>query len=293
MVRLRRSQLYMPGSSQRALDKASQLAADGLILDLEDAVAPDSKLLARRQIAAMLSGAGSGRRRIVIRINALDSEWWRDDAAMAVAAAPGGILVPKVSGRNDLRIIAEVLRASGAPPEMEIWAMIETARAVLQAGEIAAASGDGMPRLAGFVLGPNDLARETGIRMTADSAAAAAIMTQVVVAARAYGIAVLDGPYSDIADAEGFAAACARARDFGFDGKTLIHPCQIRACNAIFTPSAQELARARRIVAAFDLPENAGKGAIQLDGQMVERLHEGMAQQVIAIAEAIAARESA
>ena len=292
MVHLRRSLLYMPGSNQRALDKAHRLAADGLVLDLEDAVAPEAKGLARRQIAAMLSGAGCGNRPVLIRVNGLDSAWWRDDVAMAVAAAPSGILVPKVSGRHDLDMIAEALQAHGAPAGIEVWAMIETARAVLGAEELAAASCDSQTRLAGFVLGPNDLARETGIRMTGDSAAAAAIMTKVVLAARAYGLAVLDGPYSDIADADGFAAACTRARDFGFDGKTLIHPEQIDACNAIFAPSAQEVARARRIVAAFALPENASKGAIGLDGSMVERLHAEMARRVIAIADAIDAHDA-
>lgn len=292
MIRLRRSQLYMPGSNQRALEKARNLAADGLILDLEDSVAPDAKALARQQIAASLKGGGFGDREILIRINGLETEWWRDDMAMAVAAGASGILVPKVSSREDLGIIAAALSAHGAPQHLDVWAMIETARAVLHADELAAAAGDPVTRLAGFVLGPNDLARETGIRMTAHSAAAAAIMTKVVLAARAYGISVLDGPYGDIADGAGFAAACVQARDFGFDGKTLIHPGQVAACNAVFAPSQEELARALKIVAAFDLAENASKGVIRLDGQMVERLHADMARRVIAVCDAIRAKEA-
>jgi citrate lyase subunit beta/citryl-CoA lyase len=289
MTRPRRSHLFMPGSNPRALEKARNLLADGLILDLEDSVAPDAKATARDQIAEAVAAKGFGRREILIRTNGLDTPWWADDVAMAAKASPDGILVPKVSSREDLDNIGRRLAELGAAPSLKVWAMIETARAVLHAEELAAASRDSNTRLAGFVFGPNDISRETRIRMLPGRAAMIPMITHCILATRAHGLEILDGPYSDINNGEGFASECAQGRDLGFDGKTLIHPSQIEACNAIFTPPADDVARARKIIAAFDLPENASRGAIRLDGQMVERLHADMAQRTIAIADAIAA----
>jgi citrate lyase subunit beta / citryl-CoA lyase len=272
MTRPRRSLLFMPGSNARALEKARILPADGIILDIEDSVAPEAKALAREQIARTIAAGGFGKREVLIRTNALDTPWWTDDVKMAAESKPDGILVPKVSSVEDLATIAGCLNQANAPSSIRVWTMIETARAVLHAEELAAASGSVEPRLAGFVFGPNDISRETRIRMQPGRATMLPMMTHCVLATRAYGLEILDGPYSD----------------FGFDGKTLIHPGQIEACNAIFTPPAEEVARARRIIAAFELPENVSRGAISLDGQMVERLHAEMARRTIEMAESIA-----
>jgi citrate lyase subunit beta/citryl-CoA lyase len=289
MIRPRRSLLFMPGSNPRALEKARSLPADGIILDLEDSVAPDAKGLARDGIAQAIAAGGFGQREILIRINALDSPWWIDDLAMAGKARPHGILVPKISSIEDLSAIADRLGDIGADFSIRIWAMIETARAVLHAEELASAAQDSEMRLAGFVFGPNDISRETRIKMQPGRAAMLPMITHCILATRLHGLEILDGPYSGIGDTDGFARECAQARDLGFDGKTLIHPGQIEACNAIFTPPAEEVEQARKIIAAFERPENASRGAIQLDGRMVERLHADMAARTIAIADAIAA----
>jgi len=289
MTRPRRSVLFMPGSNARALEKARTLPADGLVLDLEDSVAPDAKASARDQIAQTVAAKPFGKREVLIRINALDTPWWRDDVAMAAKSGADGILVPKISSVDDLDNVGARLSEGGAPSSLAIWAMIETAPAVLHAEELAAASRAPKARLAGFVFGPNDNARETRIRMVPGRATMIPMITHCILAAHAYGIEMLDGPYSDFSNPEGFAAECRQALDLGFDGKTLIHPGQIEACNIIFTPPADEVAQARRIIAAFELPENASRGAIQLDGRMVERLHAEMAKRTIAIADAIAA----
>lgn len=289
MIRPRRSLLFMPGSNARALEKARNLPADGLILDLEDSVAPDAKALARDQIAQAIAAKGFGKRELLIRVNGLDSPWWIDDIAMAGRARPDGILVPKVSSVEDLNAVGDRLSAVGADASIRVWAMIETARAVLHAEELAAASRDPRSRLEGFVFGPNDISRETRIRMAPGRAAMVPMITHCILATRAHGLEILDGPYSDLGNTDGFGQECAQGRDLGFDGKTLIHPGQIEACNAIFTPPAEEVAHARKIIAAFDQPENASRGAIRLDGQMVERLHADMARRTIAIADAIAA----
>jgi citrate lyase subunit beta/citryl-CoA lyase len=289
MTRPRRSLLFMPGSNARALEKARNLPADGIILDLEDSVAPDAKGLARDQIAKAVAAKGFGRREVLIRTNGLDTPWWADDIAMAGRAEPDGILVPKVSSVADLNAIAARLSEVNAASSIRVWAMIETARAVLRVEELAAASKEPETRLAGFVFGPNDISRETRIRMQPGRAAMIPMITHCIVATRAYGLEILDGPYSDFSNVDGFAAECAQGRDLGFDGKTLIHPGQIEACNAIFTPPAEEVAEARKIIAAFEIPENASRGAIQIEGRMVERLHADMARRTIAIADAIAA----
>jgi citrate lyase subunit beta/citryl-CoA lyase len=292
MIRPRRSLLFMPGSNARAQEKARSLPADGIILDLEDSVAPDAKAAARHQIAQTIMAGGFGKREVLIRINALDSSWWIDDVTMAGKARPDGIVVPKISSVEDLSAVADRLHDIDADMSIKVWAMIETARAVLHAEELAAAARDSRMRLAGFVFGPNDISRETRIRMRPGRAAMLPMITHCVLAARLYGLEILDGPYSDIRNPAGFAEECAQGRDLGFDGKTLIHPGQIDACNLTFTPPAEEIADARKIIAAFEQPENAARGAIQLDGRMVERLHADMAQRTIAMADAIAAMEA-
>jgi citrate lyase subunit beta/citryl-CoA lyase len=289
MIRPRRSHLFMPGSNPRALEKARTVAADGIILDLEDAVAPDAKGTARDAIGQTLAAGGFGKREVIIRINALDSPWWIDDVTMAGKAKPDGILVPKISSVEDLAAVADRLSDIGADMSIKVWAMIETSRAILHAEELAAASRDSENRLAGFVFGPNDIARETRIRMMPGRAAMLPMITHCVLATRLHGLEILDGPYSNFSDTEGFIAEAEQGRDIGFDGKTLIHPSQIEACNKVFTPPDDEVAQARRIIAAFEQPENAKRGAIQLDGKMVERLHAEMAKRTIAISDAIAA----
>jgi citrate lyase subunit beta / citryl-CoA lyase len=292
MTRPRRSLLFMPGSNARALEKARNLPADVLILDLEDSVAPDAKANAREQIAQAIAAGGFGKREVLIRVNTFDSPWWIDDLTMAGKARPDGILVPKVSSVEDLHHIDRCLSDVGAPSSIRIWVMIETARGVLHAEELAVASRDLDRRLDGFVFGPNDISRETRIKMQPGRAAMIPMITHCILAARAHGLEIIDGPYSDISNIDGFALECAQARDLGFDGKTLIHPSHIVTCNAIFTPPAEEVAEARKIIAAFEQPENASRGAIQLDGRMVERLHAEVARRTIEIADAIAAMGS-
>jgi citrate lyase subunit beta / citryl-CoA lyase len=289
MTRPRRSLLFMPGSNARALEKARTLPADGIMLDLEDSVAPDAKAVARDQIAQAVAAKGFGNREVLIRINALDSPWWVDDIGMAGKAQPDGILVPKISTVDDLNVVAD--RLGSADASIRVWAMIETARAVLDADKLAAASKDPRTQLAGFVFGPNDIARETRIRIKPGRAAMIPMITHCILATRAHGLEILDGPYGDIGNVDGFAEECAEGRDLGFDGKTLIHPSHIDACNAIFTPPEAEVTEARKIIAAFEKPENASRGAIQLDGRMVERLHAEMARRTIEITDAIAAME--
>ena len=287
-IRPRRSVLYMPGSNARALEKAKSLPADCLILDLEDAVAPDTKGLAREQVAAAVKAGGFGPREVIVRINGLDTPWGHDDLMAAATTCCDAILVPKVSSPEVLHTIGRHLEARGAAPKTKLWAMMETPLAILAAREIAAASRDPETRLAGFVLGTNDLAKETLAKIVPGRAPMLPWLMTCVAAARAYGLAILDGVWNDIGDMDGFAKECAEARDLGFDGKTLIHPNQVGPCNAAFSPSEAELVQARKIIAAFDLPDNAGKGAIQLDGRMVELLHADMARRMVAMAEAAA-----
>jgi citrate lyase subunit beta/citryl-CoA lyase len=286
-VRPRRSVLYMPGSNARAMEKARELPVDTIILDLEDAVAPDAKAQARELIVQALQKGGFGRREVIVRINALDTAWWADDLAVA-AAGPDAILVPKVSTPEHVLQVAKHLVGVQAEARVRIWAMMETPLAMLNARDIAAVARDPIARLSGFVMGTNDLAKDTRARILPGRAPMLPWLMTCVAAARAYGLDILDGVYNDLGNAEGFAAECAQARDLGFDGKTLIHPQQIAPCNAAFSPATEEVDWARKIIAAFDLPENANKGVIQIDGRMVERLHADMARRTVAIADAIA-----
>lgn len=291
LIRPRRSVLFMPATNARAIDKARTLPVDGVILDLEDAVAPDAKAQARQAAAAAVRAGGFGHREVFIRINALGTEWAIDDLAAAVQAKPDAIVLPKVDRAGALTDIAELLIDLRADPRIRIWAMLESPAAVLHAEAIAASSRDPETRLAGFIAGTNDMAKESGLRIVPGRAPLVPWLMTCVAAARAYGLAILDGVFNDIADGEGLAAECRQGRDMGFDGKTLIHPSQIAACNEAFSPAAEDVAQARKIIAAFDLPENQGKGVVALDGRMVERMHAEMARRTVAIAEAIAARQ--
>jgi citrate lyase subunit beta/citryl-CoA lyase len=284
-IRPRRSALYMPGSNARALEKAKTLAADVVIFDLEDAVAPDAKETAREQVVAAVKGGGYGRRELVIRVNGLDTPWGRADLAAAIAAAPDAILVPKVSKPDDLARVASTL--AGAPDNVRTWAMMETPLAILNAREIAAAATGPKTRLTCFVMGTNDLIKETRAEFDAERTAALYWLSATVTAARAYGVDVLDGVYNNFKDLDGFRRECVQGRRLGMDGKTLIHPDQVAGANEVFSPSAAELAWARKIIAAFEQPEHKGKGAITVDGRMVELLHVETARRTVHIAEAI------
>jgi len=288
----RRSVLYMPGSNARAMEKARELPADAVIFDLEDAVAPDAKAKARELIVEALKKGGFGSREVLVRINGLDTAWWGDDLAVA-AAGPDAVLVPKVSTPEELRQVAKHLTGVRADAGVRIWVMMETPLAMLNARDIAAAARDRDSRLAGFVMGTNDLAKDTRARIVPGRAPMLPWLMNCVAAARAYGLDILDGVYNDLGNAEGFAAECRQAHELGFDGKTLIHPQQIAPCNAAFSSTEDEVAWARKIIAAFDQPENANKGVIQIDGRMVERLHADMARRTVAIADAIAQSQAA
>jgi len=264
-TRARRSLLYVPADKPRALEKARALDADGIILDLEDAVAPTAKQAARDAACAAIEAYRP--REVIVRINALSSLWGKDDLAAVKAARPDAIALPKV--RDAEEAIAARAAAGGIP----VWAMIESPRAVLNAAEIASAG------VAALILGSNDLLKDMGARHMPDRANLTTAMSLCVLAARAAGIAVLDGVHNDLADKDGFAAACAQARDFGFDGKTLVHPDQIGPCNAAFTPSAEEVAAAKKVIAAF--AADPGAGVIALDGRMIERLDVAIAERIL------------
>jgi citrate lyase subunit beta / citryl-CoA lyase len=289
-TRPRRSVLYMPGANARALEKAKTLPCDAVILDLEDSVAPDAKAAARRQVTEAVTAGGFGAREVIVRINALDTQWWLDDLAAAAKARPDGILVPKISKPGQLQDIAARLIDIAADHNIRVWAMMETSIGIINAPAIAACAADPETRLAGFVMGTNDIAKETRARLLPGRVPMLPWLAQCVLAAHAFGIDILDGVYNDLADIEGFRHECEQGRDMGFDGKTLIHPNQIEPCNVAFSPGEAEVAQARKFIAAFDLPENRDKGVVQIDGRMVERLHADMARRTVAIAEAIAAR---
>jgi citrate lyase subunit beta/citryl-CoA lyase len=292
-IRPRRSVLYMPGSNARALEKARTLDADALILDLEDAVAPDNKHAAREQVVAAVKAGGYGPREIAIRVNALSTPWGGEDLAAAVAAMPDAILVPKISSAAEMTDIAKQLKRLNAPEAIRVWIMVETAASAFRLQEIAATARDPETRLSVFILGTNDYAKETRAKIVPGRATLMTYLSLSIAAARAYGIDVIDGVYNDISNLDGLAAECAEARDLGFDGKTLIHPSHIAPCNAAFSPSADEIAAARKVVAAFDDPANKGKGVLQIDGRMYEILHAEIAKRTVQVADAIAERQAA
>jgi citrate lyase subunit beta / citryl-CoA lyase len=282
--RPRRSLLYVPASNLRALEKARGLTCDGVILDLEDGVAPGAKGAARDAAVAAVMDGGFGHREVIVRVNALDTEWGRADLNAVTGCGADAVLVPKIHTSSDIYTYEALLR--DAPPNLRLWAMIETALAALKVEEIASTAS--ATRLAAFVLGTNDLAKELRIKLDARRAPIAALLCLAVTAARAHGVVIIDGVYNAFDDEAGFEAQCQEGVDYGFEGKTLIHPRQIERCNKMFAPSAAEIAWARRIKAAFDEPDNAHKGAISLDGNMVERLHLAQAQRTLDIASAIA-----
>jgi citrate lyase subunit beta/citryl-CoA lyase len=287
-TRPRRSVLYMPGSNARALEKARTLPADGLILDLEDAVAPDAKATARDQIASAVKAGGYGLREIVIRANGLDTPWGASDLAMAARAGANAVLIPKV---ESARMIAEVEQALGqadAPTGLAIWCMMETPRGMLHAEEIAASS----PRLGCFVMGTSDLAKDLHAAHTRERLPMLTSLGLCLLAARAYGLAILDGVHLDLADDEGFAFSCRQGKEFGFDGKTLIHPKTIAKANEVFAPSPDEVDWSRRIIAAHAEASKAGKGIVLVDGKLIENLHVESARRQVALAEAIQALEA-
>ena len=270
---LLRSVLYVPAANARALEKSASLAADALIFDLEDSVAPDMKGEARAALQAHALWQQDSRALRIVRANALDSAWGADDVAAFADSPADALLVPKVEQVADLQKAASA--ANGKP----LWAMMETPRAILNAPALAAAA---HTHLACFVLGSNDLARLMGFQLGASAAPLAHIAAQLLLAARAHGLSLLDGVHNDIADAQGFAAACASAAAMGMDGKTLIHPSQVAPANQAFAPSADALAEARAVVAAFEAPAARGKGVLKLEGKMVERLHYDMAKRLLA-----------
>jgi citrate lyase subunit beta/citryl-CoA lyase len=289
-IRPRRSVLYMPGSNARAIEKAKSLPADGVIFDLEDAVAPEQKEAARGQVCAAVAAGGFGSRELVIRVNALDTPWGEADLAAAAAAGPDAILIPKVSSPDELAAVGIRLRRHGAPERTRVWAMVETSLAILRAEAIASAARDVDSRLACFVMGTNDLAKETRARQVPGRAPMLSWLATAVAAARAHDIDILDGVYNGLSDEAGLIAECEQGRDMGFDGKTLIHPNQIAPANAVFAPPADEIAQARTIIAAFDRPENQGRGVIAIEGRMIERMHADIAARVLALADGIADR---
>jgi citrate lyase subunit beta/citryl-CoA lyase len=285
-LRPRRSVLYMPGANERALEKAKGIPADALILDLEDAVAPDAKVAARANVCAAAQSGEYGYREIAIRVNAIGTEWHDDDLAAAAEAGPDAVLVPKVDSAEEVRRLEAALVAAGAPAHTRLWAMLETPDALLDARAIAAAS----ERLAVLVLGTNDIARELHAAQTPGRPGLLTAISLCLVGARAAGKVIIDGVYNDIKDPDGFLAEAEQGRDLGFDGKTLIHPSQVEPCNEVWTPSAEAIEDARGLIATFEEAIAAGKGVVTYKGRMIENLHVDNARRVIAVADAIAAQ---
>jgi len=282
--RPRRSALYLPATNERAIEKARTLAADAIILDLEDAVSPESKIEARAAAIAAVKAGGFGEREVAIRVNGLDTPWGLDDLAAVALSGADAVLVPKVSSPDDIMVCEQAL--SDAPPEMALWAMIETCSAVSRLEAIAAMAPS--TRLSLWIMGINDLAKEMRAIQTPERTAFLPILSLAVCAARAHGVSILDGVCNEFRDIDLFRAEAEQGLLFGFDGKSLIHPNQIAPCNAVFSPTEAELAAAQAIIDAFALPENAGKGVIRVDGKMTELLHRDQARQLIAKAERIA-----
>jgi citrate lyase subunit beta / citryl-CoA lyase len=279
----RRSVLYMPGANERALEKAKTLPADAVILDLEDAVAPDAKHAARERVCAAAASGDYGRREVAIRVNGLDTDWHDADLRAAAQAGPAAVVVPKINSAGDVHNIERALELGGAPEHTKIWAMLETPVAMLHAEEIAAAG----ERLTVLVMGTNDLAKELHAEAVPDRAPLLGGLSLCLLAARATGKAILDGVYNDVQDLEGFEAECRQGRQFGFDGKTLIHPAQIEPCNRVFAPSEAEIAQARKIIAAFDEARAEGRGVVAVEGRMIENLHVDSARRILAVAKAL------
>ncbi len=284
-LRPRRSVLYMPGANERALEKAKGIPADALILDLEDAVAPDAKPEARERVCAAVQSGEYGAKELTIRINGLGTEWHEADLAAACAAGPDGIVVPKVNSAAEVARLVDAMEAAGAPEHTRLWAMLETPVAILHAEEIATASA----RLAVLIMGTNDLAKELHAEHVPGRAPLLFGLQACLTAARLADKVILDGVYNDIKDDDGFRAECVQGRQFGFDGKTLIHPSQVEPCNEVFAPSDDEVASSREIIAAFEEAQAEGRGVVTVNGRMIENLHVDNARRILAVADAIAA----
>lgn len=282
--RPRRSVLYMPAANERALEKAKDIQADALIFDLEDAVAPDSKEVAREQACAAAASSEYGNRELTIRCNGLDTPWGKDDVLAAAAAGPAAVVIPKVDGSSYLDEISELLNQGGAPSSTQIWAMVETPIGILHVEEIARHE-----RMSVMVMGTNDMAKELRASITADRRALLPYLAMCLLSARAAGVAILDGVYNDIKDESGFRDVCVQGAEMGFDGKTLIHPNQVAPTNEIFSPSLDELDFHRRIIEEFEAAEKDGRGVLTVDGKMIENLHVDEARRALAVADAIAA----
>lgn len=282
-VRPRRSVLYMPGANTRALEKARTLPADALIFDLEDAVAPDAKDVARANVVLAAESRAYGKREIAIRCNGLATPWYEADIAAIAKSGADAILVPKVESAAEVTHVVSLLDSAGAPTTMAVWAMMETPKGILRAEEIAGAH----PRLGLFVMGTNDLVKDMRARHTPMRLPMVTALGLGMLAARAYGLTILDGVYNDIQDTEGFRGVCQQGLEMGFDGKTLIHPSQVEPCNEVFAPSSGELEMAVKIVAAFKAAQAAGKGVVTVDGRMIENLHVEQAERALALASAI------
>jgi len=282
--RPRRSVLYMPAANERALEKAKDIQADALIFDLEDAVAPDSKELARQQACAAASSSEYGNRELTIRCNGLDTPWGRDDLLAAAAAAPAAVVIPKVDSSDYLDEISELLNQGGAPSSTQIWAMVETPTGILNVDEIARHK-----RMSVMVMGTNDMAKELRASITTDRRALLPYLAMCLLSARAAGVGILDGVYNDLKDESGFEDVCVQGAEMGFDGKTLIHPSQVAPTNEIFSPSLDELDFHRRVIEEFEAAKKDGRGVLTVDGKMIENLHVDEARRALAVADAIAA----
>ena len=280
--KLKRSVLAMPGSNARALEKGKSLAADALMFELEDGVAESAKTIAREQVVAALKGGGYGERQVVVRVNPRASQWYKDDLAAIVSAPPAAIVIPKVNGPEDVLRVSDDLAAVGMPASVRLWAMIETPRAILDVEKIAGAV-KSAPRLETLMLGPNDIAKSTRVRLIKGRPGLLAWLSAAVLAARVHGVDIIDGIYNDFNDEAGLRAEAEQGRDLGMDGKMLIHPAQIGPVNEIFAPSPAEVEFARKILAAFELPENQDRGVVQIEGRMVERLHLDEARRALAL----------
>ncbi len=279
----RRSVLFMPGSNARALEKAKTINADTLVFDLEDAVAPAAKAEARELVAAALKSGDYGHRELVVRINSLDTKWWRDDLAAVGAASPAAILLPKVEDAAVLNKVSEEMVWHSSKAACEFWVMLETPRGILRAEEIAVSH----DRLTTLVIGTNDLIKDLRARHVPGREPVLAALSRALLVARAYGLNILDGVYGDFKDAAGFQAECEQARNMGFDGKTLIHPSQVETANRIFAPDEAELKEAQRMIAAFEAAKAEGKGVAVLDGRMIEELHVAEARRTVRTASSI------
>lgn len=288
-LRPRRSALYLPGNNARALAKGRTLPADVLLFDLEDAVGPDAKADSRTRVREAVSSGGYQPREVVVRVNGLGTEWHDDDLAAAAGSSADGVLVPKVEEGEQVRALCAALDRLGAPESLQLWVMIETPRAFFRVEEIASAS----DRLTALVVGTNDLVNELHALHVPGRSPIATALSLAVLGARAAGKTVLDGVFNDIGDDDGFRAEAEQARQWGFDGKTLIHPSQIAPANDVFGPSDREIAESRKVVSAYEEARSAGKSVITLDGRMIESLHVRNAERILALAGLIAERESA